>query len=87
MCEVACLCDMYLNLHILHCVLSLMCNSIQNVGCDGCLGSNVKYDVCGVCGGNGSSCTLSSHIFIKRLTQFGEFAHVSLRLIYIYIYI
>ena len=60
-----------------------MCISIQNVGCDGCIGSDVKYDVCGVCGGNGSSCTLSSNIFIKRLTQFGEFSHVCLRPIYV----
>ena len=47
----------------------------QNIGCDGCLGSNAKNDVCRVCGGDGSSCTLSSNIFQKTLTQFGEYKH------------
>lgn len=33
-----------------------MFNLFQKVGCDLRIGSNKKTDVCGVCGGNGSSC-------------------------------
>ena len=28
----------------------------QEIGCDKVLGSNLREDVCGVCGGNGSEC-------------------------------
>lgn len=31
---------------------------IQRVGCDLRIGSSKKVDVCGVCGGNGSTCSL-----------------------------
>ena len=31
--------------------------------------------MCEVCGGDGSSCICRNNTFVKRLTQFGEFAH------------
>lgn len=42
-----------------------------NIGCDGNLGSDARYDECEECGGNGSSCTLISKIFQKTLHHYG----------------
>lgn len=34
-------------------------------GCDGKLGSSVKFDKCGVCGGNNQNCHKVSGVFTK----------------------
>ena len=71
--------------HLTACCVYLYLHT-QNIGCDGNLGSNVKSDVCRVCGGNGSSCTLSSNTFQKRLTQSGEHEHKYIHT-YVYTYV
>ncbi|KAK3580782.1 hypothetical protein CHS0354_023088, partial [Potamilus streckersoni] len=40
----------------------------RHTGCDGQLGSNMTLDNCGVCGGDGTSCSLIDHsgIFNKK---------------------
>uniref|UniRef100_UPI003AABE3E0 ADAMTS-like protein 2 n=1 Tax=Centroberyx gerrardi TaxID=166262 RepID=UPI003AABE3E0 len=43
----------------------------QAVGCDGELYSSKTVDICGVCGGNGTSCQRISGSYRKGLTQLG----------------
>lgn len=45
---------------VFHLFLNLLFVSYQLFGCDGVLQSGKVRDVCGVCGGDGSSCSLTS---------------------------
>ncbi|KAJ9575980.1 hypothetical protein L9F63_007169, partial [Diploptera punctata] len=46
-------------------ILSFMLLLIAHVGCDGVVGSTKRVDVCGVCGGDNSTCRLVSGLFTR----------------------
>lgn len=49
---------------------------LQDVGCDGVLGSGTVVDQCGVCGGEGASCRVISGIFTRVLLAQRDYHHV-----------
>lgn len=55
--------DMISDLHVAisNCLSSIhrltLRNDLQSAGCDNVLGSTLEFDRCGICGGNGSSCS------------------------------
>ena len=57
--------------HMLHCCLTAVCISNLEHWLWWRSWFCAKVDACGACGGDGSSC---NNTFVKRLTQFGEFA-------------
>ena len=42
------------------------------MGCDNVLGSGVRKDRCGICGGNGDTCKLEKSSFTKEFTGYGK---------------
>lgn len=46
--------------------------SLQHVGCDRVLGSDLKEDKCRVCGGDGSTCETIEGIFNQSLPEGGK---------------
>lgn len=49
---------------------------IQNVGCDGIAGSRTKRDVCGECGGDGSTCKIMAGVKDESELDYGySFVH------------
>ncbi|KAK6044503.1 hypothetical protein COOONC_17992, partial [Cooperia oncophora] len=52
---------------------SLIEKVLQVVGCDNVIGSSLRFDVCGVCGGRGDSCD-SAHFVWKESGEFTECA-------------
>ena len=51
----------WLMIHTLSCSLAPPCPLFQKLfGCDGVMHSGRVHDVCGVCGGDGSSCSLTA---------------------------
>ncbi|XP_033111894.1 A disintegrin and metalloproteinase with thrombospondin motifs 18-like [Anneissia japonica] len=46
----------------------------ENVGCDGKLNSGKLFDICGICGGDGSQC--SPNTGVQKVGVFGEFTEV-----------
>jgi len=47
----------------------------QRAGCDNRLGSNAKYDICGICGGDHSQCRqVSEHYVFNGKMTYGKLA-------------
>ena len=42
------------------------------LGCNGVVGSNARYDVCGICNGDNSTCNLKSGIFTRQERPGGQ---------------
>ncbi|XP_052261430.1 A disintegrin and metalloproteinase with thrombospondin motifs 20-like isoform X3 [Dreissena polymorpha] len=42
----------------------------QQFGCDGVMGSEIKYDVCGECGGNATTCRKETYAFLNPTRYF-----------------
>lgn len=67
---------------------SVVCLYFQSVGCDNKLESGVKYDHCGVCGGDSSTCNLVRGEYTLNWRKWGKIqttfhcrtCHFSLRL-------
>lgn len=43
--------------------------NFQKVGCDWAVDSNTTVDQCGVCGGDGKTCTTIKNEFVKKLNM------------------
>lgn len=51
--------------------MEVLCFTLQRVGCDGVLDSSIRFDKCGVCGGDNTSCHIISGIFTRRSLPYG----------------